>query len=90
MSVPLRDLIERHAGGVTGGWDNLLGIIPGGSSTPIIPKKLVEPSQGFFSLTRMRFHVNFLAPYSNCSCTRKILQSLTTRVGRASRLQYGK
>ncbi|XP_010773860.1 NADH dehydrogenase [ubiquinone] flavoprotein 1, mitochondrial-like isoform X2 [Notothenia coriiceps] len=38
MSIPLRELIERHAGGVRGGWDNLLGVIPGGSSTPIIPR----------------------------------------------------
>ncbi|KAF5399471.1 NADH dehydrogenase [ubiquinone] flavoprotein 1 mitochondrial [Paragonimus heterotremus] len=38
MSIPLRDLIERHAGGVIGGWDNLLAVIPGGSSTPLIPK----------------------------------------------------
>lgn len=37
MSVPLKDLIEKHAGGVIGGWDNLLGVIPGGSSTPVIP-----------------------------------------------------
>ncbi|XP_061531455.1 LOW QUALITY PROTEIN: NADH dehydrogenase [ubiquinone] flavoprotein 1, mitochondrial-like [Phycodurus eques] len=37
MSIPLRELIERHAGGVRGGWENLLGVIPGGSSTPIIP-----------------------------------------------------
>ena len=39
MSIPLRELIERHAGGVTGGWDNLQGVIPGGSSTPVIPKR---------------------------------------------------
>lgn len=39
MSIPLKELIEIHAGGVTGGWDNLLAIIPGGSSTPLIPKK---------------------------------------------------
>merc|ERR1712035_36668 len=38
MSVPLKDLIERHCGGVIGGWDNLLAVIPGGSSTPLIPK----------------------------------------------------
>jgi len=37
MSIPLKELIERHAGGVIGGWDNLLAIIPGGSSTPLIP-----------------------------------------------------
>ncbi|XP_065652471.1 NADH dehydrogenase [ubiquinone] flavoprotein 1, mitochondrial isoform X2 [Hydra vulgaris] len=42
MSIPLKELIERHAGGVLGGWDNLLCIIPGGSSTPLIPKKVCE------------------------------------------------
>jgi len=38
MSIPLQEMIERHCGGVRGGWDNLLGIIPGGSSTPILTK----------------------------------------------------
>ncbi|XP_046858550.1 NADH dehydrogenase [ubiquinone] flavoprotein 1, mitochondrial-like [Xenia sp. Carnegie-2017] len=42
MSIPLKDLIERHAGGVLGGWDNLLAVIPGGSSTPLIPKSVCE------------------------------------------------
>ncbi|RNA05911.1 NADH dehydrogenase [ubiquinone] flavo mitochondrial [Brachionus plicatilis] len=42
MSVPLKELIERHAGGVIGGWDNLLAIIPGGSSVPLIPRKICE------------------------------------------------
>jgi len=37
MSIPLKDLIERHCGGVRSGWDNLLGIIPGGSSVPVLP-----------------------------------------------------
>jgi NADH-quinone oxidoreductase subunit F len=37
MGIPLRELIERHAGGVRGGWDNLLAVIPGGSSTPVLP-----------------------------------------------------
>ena len=40
MSLPLKELIELHAGGVIGGWDNLLCVIPGGSSTPLIPKKV--------------------------------------------------
>jgi NADH-quinone oxidoreductase subunit F len=40
MSIPMRELIERHAGGVRGGWDNLLGVIPGGSSTPVLPKEI--------------------------------------------------
>lgn len=42
MSIPLKELIERHAGGVRGGWDNLLAIIPGGSSVPMIPKSVCE------------------------------------------------
>lgn len=42
MSIPLRELIERHAGGIRGGWDNLLAIIPGGSSVPLLPKTQCE------------------------------------------------
>ena len=42
MSIPLKDLIERHAGGVRGGWDNLLAVIPGGSSTPMIPQSVCD------------------------------------------------
>ncbi len=42
MSVPLKDLVEKHAGGVRGGWDNLLGIIPGGASVPVLTKALSE------------------------------------------------
>lgn len=42
MSIPLRELIERHAGGVRGGWDNLLAIIPGGSSVPLLPRHLCD------------------------------------------------
>ncbi|KAB8239370.1 NADH dehydrogenase [ubiquinone] flavoprotein 1, mitochondrial [Aspergillus alliaceus] len=42
MSIPLRELIDRHCGGVRGGWDNLLAIIPGGSSTPVIPKNVCD------------------------------------------------
>jgi len=37
MSVPLRTLIEEHAGGVRGGWGNLKAVLPGGGSTPMIP-----------------------------------------------------
>ena len=36
MSIPLKELIEKHAGGVIGGWDNLLAVIPGGSSVPCV------------------------------------------------------
>jgi len=37
MGVPLRELIDHYGGGVRGGWDNLLAVIPGGSSVPCIP-----------------------------------------------------
>ena len=40
MSVPLRELIDKHAGGVRGGWDNLLAVIPGGSSVPCLPNTI--------------------------------------------------
>jgi NADH-quinone oxidoreductase subunit F len=42
MSIPMRELIERYAGGVRGGWDNLLCVIPGGSSTPLLPKHICD------------------------------------------------
>jgi len=42
MSIPLRELIEKHAGGVRGGWDNLLAVIPGGSSVPLLPKSTCD------------------------------------------------
>jgi len=38
LGIPLRELIERYAGGVRGGWDNLLAVIPGGASVPLMPK----------------------------------------------------
>ena len=37
MSVPFRELIDTHCGGIRGGWDNLLAVIPGGSSVPLVP-----------------------------------------------------
>ena len=37
MGIPLRELVDTHAGGVLGGWSNLLAVIPGGSSMPLIP-----------------------------------------------------
>jgi NADH-quinone oxidoreductase subunit F len=42
MGIPLRELLDRHAGGVRGGWDNLLAVIPGGSSTPCLPKTICD------------------------------------------------
>jgi NADH-quinone oxidoreductase subunit F len=37
MSISFRELIEKHCGGIRGGWDNLLAVIPGGSSVPLVP-----------------------------------------------------
>jgi NADH-quinone oxidoreductase subunit F len=42
MSIPLKELIDKHAGGVIGGWDNLLSIIPGGASVPLLPKAICD------------------------------------------------
>jgi len=42
LGISLKELIEKHAGGVRGGWDNLLAIIPGGSSVPLLPKSICD------------------------------------------------
>ena len=41
MSIPFRELIEKHCGGIRGGWDNLLAVIPGGSSVPLVPAAMM-------------------------------------------------
>ena len=52
MGIPLKELIEKHAGGVVGGWENLQAVIPGGSSMPLIPKKYVTQSKWILTLNR--------------------------------------
>jgi NADH-quinone oxidoreductase subunit F len=42
MGIPLKELIEKHCGGVRGGWDNLLAVIPGGSSVPCVPAHMCQ------------------------------------------------
>jgi NADH-quinone oxidoreductase subunit F len=42
LGIPLRELIDKYAGGVRGGWDNLLAVIPGGASVPVIPKAICD------------------------------------------------
>lgn len=42
MGIPMKELIDNHAGGVRGGWDNLLAVIPGGSSTPLLPRDICD------------------------------------------------
>ncbi|MBV69568.1 MAG: NADH-quinone oxidoreductase subunit F [Pelagibacterales bacterium] len=40
MGISVKELINKHANGVRGGWENLKAIIPGGSSTPLLPSSL--------------------------------------------------
>jgi NADH-quinone oxidoreductase subunit F len=42
LGIPLKELLERYCGGVRGGWDNLLAVIPGGSSVPVLPKSICD------------------------------------------------
>ena len=42
MGISLKELINNHAGGVIGGWDNLLAVIPGGASVPLLPKSICD------------------------------------------------
>jgi NADH-quinone oxidoreductase subunit F len=42
LGIPMRELIDKYAGGVRGGWDNLLAVIPGGASVPLIPKSVCD------------------------------------------------
>jgi len=42
MGISLRELIDKHCGGVRGSWENLLAVIPGGSSTPLLPKDICD------------------------------------------------
>ncbi len=42
MSISFKELIDRHCGGIRGGWDNLKAVIPGGSSVPLLPGKIMR------------------------------------------------
>jgi NADH-quinone oxidoreductase subunit F len=55
MSIPFRELIERHCGGVRGGFDNLLAVIPGGSSVPVVPAhQIIDTPMDFDSLQKLK------------------------------------
>ena len=61
MSIPLKELIQIHCGDVIGGWDNLLCVIPGGSSTPLIPKGVIslQTTISFLTTDSNRFVTKF-------------------------------
>ncbi|MGE0213251.1 MAG: NADH-quinone oxidoreductase subunit NuoF [Parvibaculaceae bacterium] len=52
MGIPFRELIDRHCGGIRGGWDNLLAVIPGGSSVPCVPAEQIRDCQMDFDSLR--------------------------------------
>jgi NADH-quinone oxidoreductase subunit F len=55
LGIPLRELIDKYCGGVRGGWDNLLAVIPGGASVPVLPKSICdEVLMDFDSLRAVR------------------------------------
>jgi NADH-quinone oxidoreductase subunit F len=55
MGIPLRQLLEDHCGGVRGGWDNLLAVIPGGSSMPMVPAESCDDlTMDFDSLAKLK------------------------------------
>ncbi len=55
MSIPFRELIEKHCGGVRGGWDNLLAVIPGGSSVRCVPAhEIIDCPMDFDSLGKLK------------------------------------
>ncbi|MCF6343045.1 MAG: NADH-quinone oxidoreductase subunit NuoF, partial [Devosiaceae bacterium] len=41
MGVNFKEMIDKHCGGIRGGWDNLLAVIPGGSSVPMVKADLI-------------------------------------------------
>jgi NADH-quinone oxidoreductase subunit F len=55
MSIPFRELIDTHCGGIRGGWDNLLAVIPGGSSVRCVPaEQIIDCPMDFDSLGKLR------------------------------------
>ncbi|WP_419825504.1 NADH-quinone oxidoreductase subunit NuoF [Sphingomonas sp.] len=81
MSIPFRELIERHAGGIRGGWDNLLAVIPGGSSVPLVPAaEIMDAPMDFDGLRDLK---------SGLGTAAVIVMDKSTDVVRAiSRLSY--
>ena len=55
MGIPLKQLIDEHCGGVRGGWDNLLAVIPGGSSMPMLTAEQCETAtMDFDALAKLK------------------------------------
>ena len=81
MGIPFRELIERHCGGIRGGWDNLLAVIPGGSSVPLVPAaQIIDAPMDFDGLKELQ---------SGLGTAAVIVMDKSTDIVRAiSRLSY--
>ncbi|HEY5082022.1 MAG TPA: NADH-quinone oxidoreductase subunit NuoF [Bauldia sp.] len=81
MGITLRELVERHCGGVRGGWDNLLAVIPGGASVRCLPANQCDDLiMDFDSLAKLR---------SGLGTAAVIVMDKSTDIVRAiSRLSY--
>jgi NADH-quinone oxidoreductase subunit F len=81
MSIPFRELIEKHCGGIRGGWDNLLAVIPGGSSVPLVPaEQIIDAPMDFDALRDLK---------SGLGTAAVIVMDKSTDIVRAiSRLSY--
>jgi NADH-quinone oxidoreductase subunit F len=81
MSIPFRELIDKHCGGIRGGWDNLLAVIPGGSSVPLVPAhEIIDCPMDFDALKDLK---------SGLGTAAIIVMDKSTDVVRAiSRLSY--
>ncbi|GAO38948.1 NADH-quinone oxidoreductase subunit F [Sphingomonas changbaiensis NBRC 104936] len=81
MSIPFRELIDKHCGGIRGGWDNLLAVIPGGSSVPLVPAaQIIDCPMDFDALKDLK---------SGLGTAAVIVMDKSTDVVRAiSRLSY--
>ncbi len=55
MGITFRELIDRHCDGIRGGPDNLLAVIPGGSSVPCVPAhEIFDCPMDFNSLRNLK------------------------------------
>ncbi|MCA0401126.1 MAG: NADH-quinone oxidoreductase subunit NuoF [Proteobacteria bacterium] len=52
MGITFRELIDKHCGGIRGGWDNLKCVIPGGSSVPLVPAEQIADAYMDFDTLR--------------------------------------
>ena len=55
MGITFRELIDTHCGGIRGGWDNLMAVIPGGSSVRMVPaEQIIDTPMDFDSLRKLK------------------------------------